>query len=147
MKREVPSVTCPFLRWLMLSFAIGMVCVSGGCDGYHPMLAALIGFVSGPSYLGISRLKVRLQIDDPVEAVAIHLGGGREAVTNHMNLSKCNSSLPGFLGLMVAPFLRNDGVFYNSEALNMLLFNFVGAVVLIAYYGIISALLFFLFTK
>ena len=60
-----------------------MVCVSGGCDGYHPMLAALIGFVSGPSYLGISRLMVRLQIDDPVDAVAIHLGGGREAVTNH----------------------------------------------------------------
>ena len=48
---------------------------------------------------------------------------------------------------MVAPFLRIDGVFYNSEALNMLLFNFVGAIVLIAYYGIISALLFFLFSR
>ena len=48
---------------------------------------------------------------------------------------------------MVAPFLRIDGVFYNREALNMLLFNFVGAIVLIAYYGIISALLFFLFSR
>ena len=48
---------------------------------------------------------------------------------------------------MVAPFLRIDGVFYNQEALNMLLFNFVGAIVLIAYYGIISALLFFLFSR
>ena len=54
-----------------------MVCVSGGCDGYHPMFAALIGLVSGPSYLGISRLMVELKIDDPVDAVAIHLGGGK----------------------------------------------------------------------
>merc|ERR1719384_1464492 len=51
----------------------GMVFVSGGCDGYHPLVAALIGLVSGPSYLGISRLMVHLQIDDPVDAVAIHL--------------------------------------------------------------------------
>ena len=58
---------------------VGMVCVSGGCDGYHPVFAALIGLVSGPSYLGISRLMVRLQIDDPVDAVAIHLGGGRNS--------------------------------------------------------------------
>ena len=53
----------------------------------------------------------------------------------------------GFLGLIVAPFLRIDGVFYNSEALNMLLFNFVGAIVLIAYYGIVSAILFFLLSR
>ena len=57
---------------------LGMVCVSGGCDGYHPLSAALVGLISGPSYLGLSRLMVRLQIDDPVDAVAIHFGGGRE---------------------------------------------------------------------
>ena len=136
-----------------------MVCVSGGCDGYHPVFAALIGLVSGPSYLGISRLMVRLQIDDPVDAVAIHLGGGRsrKAVTHILihNISdesfksnlQSTSPLTGFLGLIVAPFLRIDGVFYNSEALNMLLFNFVGAIVLIAYYGIISAILFFLLSR
>ena len=48
---------------------------------------------------------------------------------------------------MVAPFLRIDGLFYDSGAQDMLLFNFVGAVVLAAYYGVISGTLFFMFSK
>ena len=68
-----------------------MVCVSGGCDGYHPLVAALIGLVSGPSYLGISRLMVHLQIDDPVDAVAIHLGGGKQSLkSSNQMISKLN---------------------------------------------------------
>ena len=68
-----------------------MVCVSGGCDGYHPLVAALIGLVSGPSYLGISRLMVHLQIDDPVDAVAIHLGGGKQSLkSSNQMIGKLN---------------------------------------------------------
>ena len=48
---------------------------------------------------------------------------------------------------MVAPFLRIDGLFYNSGAMDMLLFNFLGAVVLAAYYGVISGTLFFILSK
>ena len=63
------------------------------------------------------------------------------------NFSNFTSYLIGFLGLIVAPFLSIDGLFYDSKAQDMLIFNFVGAIVLIAYYGVVSALLFFLFSR
>ena len=54
----------------------GMVSVCAGCDGYLPWAAALVSCLAAVLYLVLSRLLVTLGVDDPVDAVAIHAGGG-----------------------------------------------------------------------
>ena len=64
-----------------------MVSICAGCDGYSPWAAGFIGIAAGFVYMGGSALMVKLKIDDPVDAVAVHLGSGT-------------------LGLLIAPILR-----------------------------------------
>ena len=47
-----------------------------GCHSYRPWGAFLIGFTSGVTYLGISSALKGMKIDDPLDIVAVHLGGG-----------------------------------------------------------------------
>eukprot|EP00094_Tigriopus_californicus_P008471 TCALIF_08163-PB protein Name:"Similar to amt-1 Putative ammonium transporter 1 (Caenorhabditis elegans)" AED:0.16 eAED:0.16 QI:0/0.33/0.28/0.85/0.83/0.85/7/44/401 len=54
----------------------GMVSVAGGCDGYYPWSAFIVSALSSPLHLTISRVMVKLRIDDPVDAVAVHFGSG-----------------------------------------------------------------------
>ena len=64
----------------------GMVSVAGGCDGYAPWAAFVLACLSGLVYLGVSSLMVRLKIDDPVDAVAVHCGSGMVyLVSVHLN--------------------------------------------------------------
>ena len=46
--------------------------------------------------------------------------------------------LVGLFGLIMAPVVRNDGVLttFSDESLNMLLWNVIGGLVLIAYSGV-----------
>eukprot|EP00095_Tigriopus_kingsejongensis_P012176 maker-scaffold2514_size14919-snap-gene-0.4 protein:Tk12176 transcript:maker-scaffold2514_size14919-snap-gene-0.4-mRNA-1 annotation:"predicted protein" len=108
----------------------GMVSVAGGCDSYYPWSACLIAALSAPIHLGVSNLLVKLRIDDPVDAVAVHFGSG-------------------LLGLLVSPLFRKDGVLAtgSSASLNMLMWNALGALVLIAFYLVTSALLFLALDK
>ena len=65
----------------------GMVSVCSGCNVYHPLAAGLMGVLAGGLYLAVSKLMVKLRIDDPVDAVAVHCGSG-------------------FLSIMLVPFFR-----------------------------------------
>ena len=106
-----------------------MVCVSGGCDGYSPCVALFVGCLSGPLYLFLSAAMVRFHIDDPVDAVAVHLGSGA-------------------LGLVLHPILRDNGIFFaegeeaTAAAVDMLAMNALGLVVLASYYLVTSVVLF-----
>ena len=77
----------------------GMVSVCCGCDGFALYTACLVGAIGGVFYIGISQAlsrcmnmmnscfkklliqrfshHVRLKVDDPVNAVAVHGGGGK----------------------------------------------------------------------
>ncbi len=66
----------------------GMVSVCSGCDEYYPWMAAMIGCVAGIIYVSLSSLMVRLKIDDPLDAVAVHAGSG-ESQTNLSSLRCC----------------------------------------------------------
>lgn len=55
----------------------GMVSVCAGCDLYYPWIASMIGAISGILYVAISLLMVKLKIDDPLDAVAVHAGSGK----------------------------------------------------------------------
>ncbi|KAH9518757.1 ammonium transporter Amt1 [Bulinus truncatus] len=54
----------------------GMVAICAGCDTYRPWGAIVVGAIAGISFNVTSYLMIRLKIDDPVDAVAVHFGGG-----------------------------------------------------------------------
>lgn len=54
----------------------GMVSIAGACDHYTPWMAFVIAAVAGSLHLVVSHVMVKLKIDDPVDACAVHLGSG-----------------------------------------------------------------------
>jgi hypothetical protein len=60
---------------------LGMVSVCSGCDLYHPLSGGFMGVLAGCFYLVNSKLMVRLKVDDPVDAVAVHCGSGFLSIT------------------------------------------------------------------
>ena len=55
---------------------VGMVSICGGCGYYHPGHSIIVSSVAGCMYVLISMVMVKLKIDDPLDAVAVHAGGG-----------------------------------------------------------------------
>lgn len=50
----------------------GLVSITAPCSVIEPELAIVIGFIGGILYFCFSRLMLRLQIDDPLDAAAVH---------------------------------------------------------------------------
>lgn len=95
----------------------GMVAMCAGCNVMEEWAAIVVGMVAGPTYICWSALIFKLKIDDPLDAVAVHLGGG-------------------LWGIIAAPLFAKDvGIFHNWDALGFkfLLWNIIGAVVIIAW--------------
>uniref|UniRef100_A0A2C9KVJ1 Ammonium transporter AmtB-like domain-containing protein n=1 Tax=Biomphalaria glabrata TaxID=6526 RepID=A0A2C9KVJ1_BIOGL len=53
-----------------------MVSICGGCNAMRPWSAAIVGFLASFIMKGLERALMKLQIDDPLNAVGIHFGGG-----------------------------------------------------------------------
>ena len=53
-----------------------MVSVCAGCNGFQPWAAGVVSCLAAFLYLILSRLILYMGVDDPVDAVAIHAGGG-----------------------------------------------------------------------
>ncbi|XP_023345791.1 putative ammonium transporter 1 [Eurytemora carolleeae] len=64
-----------FLMTLNGSLA-GMVAMCAGCNVYEPWAALVIGTGAGVSFITIHFIMLKLQLDDPLDAVAVHGGGG-----------------------------------------------------------------------
>ena len=47
-----------------------------GCNSYYPWEALVIGMIGGLSYLSVHFAVLKLGLDDPLDAVAVHAGGG-----------------------------------------------------------------------
>ncbi|KAK3101388.1 hypothetical protein FSP39_003194 [Pinctada imbricata] len=54
----------------------GMVAACAGCNAMAPWGACILGIISSIVYTSVSYLLKKLRIDDPLDAVAVHLGGG-----------------------------------------------------------------------
>merc|ERR1719359_1189355 len=54
----------------------GLVSITAGCGNIHPRAAFPVGFVGGIVYCLASDFLQRMEIDDPVEAFAVHGAGG-----------------------------------------------------------------------
>ncbi|RMX43326.1 putative ammonium transporter 1 isoform X1 [Pocillopora verrucosa] len=104
----------------------GMVALCAGCNAVHPYAAFIIGIIAGMAYVGWSTLMIRLKIDDPLDAVAVHLGGG-------------------FWGVLSVPIFNKDsGIFYDGSGHSFRLFgwNLLGVLVIMAWSAALSLILF-----
>ena len=64
------------LGYTMNGCLTGLVAVTAGCATVETWAAVLIGVVAGWVYLALSKLLVKLRIDDAVDAIPVHMGGG-----------------------------------------------------------------------
>jgi len=54
----------------------GLVGVTASCDTVESWCAMFIGVISGLIYFGYTKLLEKLKIDDPIDAISIHMGCG-----------------------------------------------------------------------
>ncbi|CAG0920410.1 unnamed protein product [Notodromas monacha] len=103
-------------------FQIG---VCAGSDSYYPWAALVVGWGAGFTYLCLHFLMLKIKVDDPLDAIAVHFGGG-------------------FFGLLAVPFLMRNGIFFNPslEAAIVLLWNLIGAAAFITWSGGLCFILF-----
>ena len=55
---------------------VGIVSMCSGVNTYQMWSALLIGILAGMVYIGVSKLVLKLKLDDPLDAIAVHGGGG-----------------------------------------------------------------------
>ncbi|CAB3399610.1 unnamed protein product [Caenorhabditis bovis] len=60
----------------------GMVASCAGCNKMEPWACVYSGVGSALLYLALSKLMIRLKIDDPLDAFAVHAGGGFWGLTS-----------------------------------------------------------------
>jgi len=104
----------------------GMVAACAGCNVLYPWGAAILGSLSGMTYHLWSWIVRRLKVDDPLDAVAVHFGGGS-------------------WGVIALAFLsRTDGILFhwNSRSGLVLAWQLAGLAVITAWTGVLSLLLF-----
>ncbi|XP_014669410.1 PREDICTED: putative ammonium transporter 1 [Priapulus caudatus] len=105
----------------------GMVSVCAGCNVYYPWAAAVVGAIGGVSFVCWSNLisKVFL-VDDPLDATAVHLGGG-------------------MWGLLAAPILSRDtGIVFqwSTHSFYQLAWNIVGLLAIAGWTAVWSIFMF-----
>ncbi|KAK3697511.1 hypothetical protein QZH41_011278, partial [Actinostola sp. cb2023] len=54
----------------------GMVAICAGANVYRPYCALVVGIVAGFTYILWSWVILKMKVDDPLDAVAVHMGGG-----------------------------------------------------------------------
>ena len=54
----------------------GMVALCAGCNLYEPWAALLVGALGGFGFMLIHHMMLKLKLDDPLDAVAVHGAGG-----------------------------------------------------------------------
>lgn len=75
----------------------GMVAMCAGCNAVDDWSSIVIGTVAGGVFIAWSEFLFFLKVDDPLDAVAVHLGGG-------------------LWGVIAAPLFHKDvGVFHNWD--------------------------------
>ena len=71
---------------------VGIVSMCAGVNTYQCWEALLVGILAGTVYLGVSKLVLKLKLDDPLDAIAVHGGGGNfnnknSSCSNHVSLN------------------------------------------------------------
>ena len=105
----------------------GMVAICAGCDVIPGWGSIVTGICGGVVFVTYSEVLFKLGVDDPLDAVAVHFGGGS-------------------LGLIAVCFLAKDvGILYawDENSFKLLLWNFIGGLAITAWTVALTAPLFF----
>ena len=106
----------------------GLVSVTAPCGNITSYAALVIGLIGALIYIGFSQMVVRLRIDDPLDAFAVHYGAGLWGV------------------ISVGLFDLDKGLFYSGSGL-LLGIQFLGALVITVWCLVWGFLIFFLLSK
>lgn len=109
----------------------GMVAICAGANVYAPWAALLVGIVGGVSYYGWSMMLKKLNVDDAIDAIPVHLGGG-------------------IWGVIAVPLLRrDDSVFYDGSttAFQTLGWQFAGILTIIVFTAMTTGPMFMILKK
>lgn len=109
---------------------VGLVASTASCDGTEPWASVLIGIIGALFYsIGVLLIN-KFEIDDPLEASPVHLGGGAWGT------------------LCVGLFNQDQGLFYNpKEGIKLLGIQALGLISIIVWVSFWSILLFSLLNK
>ncbi|XP_069694964.1 putative ammonium transporter 1 [Periplaneta americana] len=104
---------------------IGMVSVCAGVNEMNMWESFVSGIIAGPIYMIIHYIILWCRIDDPLDTVAIHFGGG-------------------FWGLLSASIFSNTGLVFGAtrESLMLLAYRMAGASAIIVWSSIMSCITF-----
>ena len=119
-------MTVIFGKCVKMIFLAGMVSVCAGCDVMKPWAGLVTGFIGGVVYVLGSKTISAMKVDDPLDAVAVHLGSG-------------------FWGLIACPlFMYDNGIVYSGslESLETLGWNMAGAAAIFGWQAVCGVLTF-----
>ena len=106
----------------------GMVAMCGGCNVYQPWAAIVVGCIGGAAYCCGHSLMLKMKLDDPLDAVAVHGFGG-------------------VVGIICVPiFAYGDGVFFVGDTVapwRTLGINVLGGLIIIVWSTVWSLLIFY----
>ena len=100
----------------------GLVGVTASCDTVESWGAMFIGVISGLIYFGYNKLLEKLKIDDPIDAIAIHMGCGSWGVVAFGWFDPNTGVLYGHGGHQFGIQLLGVVVIFGWTAVNTFLF-------------------------
>jgi len=124
----------PWSFLLTLNGALtGMVAMCGGCNVYEPWAALVVGALGGVGFIVLHYGMLLLQLDDPLDAVAVHGGGGIVGLL----------AVPWFMSVGLEAGAR--GVFWDGNTKHpwiVLAYNIAGGVSIALWSAVWSGLVF-----
>ena len=111
----------------------GMVALCAGCNVYEPWAALIVGALGGVAFIIINKAMLRCRLDDPLDAVAVHGGGGVVGLL----------SVPWFMYAGLEP--ENRGIFWagnTSYPWLVLAYNIAGGVAIASWAMLWSGIIF-----
>lgn len=105
---------------------VGLVAITGCCDRVEPWAAMIIGGIGALFYIAGCKILDKLHVDDPVEAVQVHMFGGIWGT------------------LATGLFDNTTGLFYGQAGSGKYFgYQCLGIVCVMAWVGIMSSLIFY----
>ncbi|EEB19154.1 ammonium transporter, putative [Pediculus humanus corporis] len=103
----------------------GMVSICASADDLNFLSSFIMGIIGGLIYYGFHFLMLHLKIDDPLDATAVHFGGG-------------------VWGVVAGPIFKSNGLLYIANKKNLMNFtyNIIGALA-IFFWALITSLILF----